>query len=256
MSKELLEKLNGSKNGQFRAWLDRFEGEPRIAWYPSAHTDFRDLLYLHSAYSRINPATGREPESPNIFLHTDYYPYKHSRFLDTRSIHIDEHTRIKVQLIEELERCDLPLDDRIVNSPEGSQATGRVLFLMLDISSDTLGEFSYPVLYVFSENAAFCAERVLPCNGKFSHIVHIRFGGGLGGGGKSTGVWLLNVLRKLNCEVFITDSRYGRGPGEDRIYELYPALCGNEDESHLEQIRKIQKEKWSDYGAVSWMLAK
>jgi hypothetical protein len=47
MSRQLLEHLNGNKAGQLNNFLDNFEGEPRIAWYPSAGEDFRALLYLH-----------------------------------------------------------------------------------------------------------------------------------------------------------------------------------------------------------------
>ncbi len=256
MSRQLLEKMNGTKTGTFRKWLDSFTGEPRIAWYPSAGEDFRDLLYLHPNYSTINSASKTDPQPPDIFLHTDYYPWETSRFLDNKNIHIDDRTKVTVQTIEELPRCDLPLDDKIVDFPEGSLATGRVLFLMIKIQSNVLGEFTYPVLYAFSENAAFCAEKILPHNGKLSHIVHVRFGGGLGGGGKSTGVWLLNILRKLECEVFVTDSHYSQGAGDKRIYQIYPSLCGDEDENQLKQIRMINSEQWSDHGDVTWNLLK
>jgi len=37
--------LNENKNGRLLSWLNRFDGDPRIAWYPSVGQDFRDLLY-------------------------------------------------------------------------------------------------------------------------------------------------------------------------------------------------------------------
>ena len=254
MSKKLLTNLNGSKKGLFHKWLTDFKGEPRIAWYPSSGTDFRDLMYLHSEFAKQNPALKPDPPSPDIFLHTDYFPWKSSSFLDTARIYRDAKTTITVKAIEELSRCNLPLDDKIVNSPEGSVATGRVIFLEIEVNSTVLGSYTYPVVYAFVDNAAFCAKKMLPLNAHCSHIVHIRFGGGLGGGGKSTGVWLLNILQKLHCEVFITDSSYGRGPGDDRIYELYPELSGDENVSQLEKIREIDGKRWSNYGDVSWNL--
>jgi len=254
MSRELLTNLNGSKKGLFLKWLTDFKGEPRIAWYPSSGTDFRDLMYLHSEFTKQNPAIKPDPDAPDIFLHTDYYPWRSSTFLDTARIYSDDRTTITVKAIEELPRCNTPVDDKIVDFPEGNVATGRVIFLEIEVGSTVLGNYTYPVVYAFVENAAFCAEKMLPHHARCSHVIHIRFGGGLGGGGKSTGVWLLNILQKLHCEVFITDSSYGRGPGDDRIDELYPKLSGDEDEGQLEKIREIAGNRWSDYGDVSWNL--
>ncbi len=254
MSIKLLLNLNGNYRGAFHRWLDNLKKEPRIAWYPSAGQDFRDLLYLHPEFSKQYPGIKPDPPSPDIFLHTDYYPWRRSRFFDTRTVYKDDRTEVYIKSIEELPRCDLPLDEQIVNHPNGSKATGRVIFLELEISSSVLGRYSYPLIYAFCDNAAFCSEKIIKNNGRCSHIVHVRFGGGLGGGGKSTGVWLLNILQKLQCEMFITDSHYGFGSGDKRIYELYPEFSGNKDENQLKQIRKINSRSWSCYGDVSWNL--
>ena len=181
MSKELLINLNGNKKGLFHKWLNNFDGDPRIAWYPSSGTDFRDLMYLHSEFAKQNPASQPDPQEPDIFLHTDYFPWKRSKFLDTPEIYRDDRTRITVKAIEELDRCDLTLDDQLVDSPKGSVATGRVIFLEVEVSSTVLGNYSYPVVYAFVDNASFCAKKMLPINARCSHIVHVRFGGGLGG---------------------------------------------------------------------------
>lgn len=258
MPKEMLHSLNGTNNGAFRRWLDNFKGEPRIAWYPSAGEDFRDLLYLHPKFPDIEPASKPEPQPPDLFLHTDFFPWSTSTFLDSRTIHLDNRTTVSVKSIEELPPCnfDLGLDSQIVDFPRGSSATGRVLFLKVKIQSDVLGEFSFPVVYAFVENAAFCANKILPYNGRLSHIIHVRFGGGSGGGGKSTGVWLLNILQKVRCEVFVSDSHYARQSGDERIYQLYPSLAGNEDTSQLERIRVIASERWSNHGDVTWNIIK
>lgn len=252
MSKKFLLDLNGNNDGMFRRWLTDFKGEPRIAWYPSAGEDFRDLLYLSARYSKHKPAAQKEPSSPDIFLHTDYFPWSNSTFLDDRLIHLDEHTKVSVRGIEELPRCDLPVDGRIVDFPQGSTATGRVIFLKIEVQSDVLGKIEVPVVYAFAENAAFCAQRMLPQKARCSHVVYVRFGGGCGGGGKSTGIWLLNVLRKLHCEVFVTDGNYARRAGDERIYDLYPALSGEEDCGQYKQIRTIGSGSWSGHGDISW----
>lgn len=260
MSKKLLLELNGRNDGAFRKWLSSFTGEPRIAWYPSAGEDFRDLLYLHPKFAELRPASKPEPRSPDIFLHTDYFPWSTSTFLDTPVIHSDDRTSIFIKSMEELPCRDLPLDEQIVAFPNGSHATGRVLFLELNVGSHLLGDFSVPVIYGFVENAAFCARVALPQEARFSHIIHVRFGGGCGGGGLSSGTWLLNVLPQLHCEVFITDGHYakgqGRQSGDERTYARYPSLAGSEDDSQFESIRVVHSEGWSGHGDVSWNLVR
>lgn len=251
MSKQLLLNLNGSNKGALYKWLNNFQGEPRIAWYPSAGEDFRDLLYLHPKFSEQMPAKIADPACPDLFLHSDYFPHQESKFLDNRSIHLDDRTSFYVRSIEELPRCDLPLDDNIVSFPKGSDATGRVLFLEVEVLS-VLGAFTAPVIYAFVENSAFCAQRILPSNGKFSHIINVRYGGGCGGGGKSSGIWLLNVLRRLECECFVTAGNYSKESGDEQTYALYPALSGAEDTTQLNPIRVLPSESWSGHGDVSW----
>jgi hypothetical protein len=252
MSKRLLESLNGRNRGLLHQWLNDLKGEPRVAWYPSAGEDFRDLLYLHPRFLDANPATKTDPREPDVFLHTDYYPWSSILFLDNRVVYHDDRTQVRVQSIEELPRCPVVCDGQIVEFPQQHDIAGRVFFLELDIESDVLGCFSRPVIYAFVENAAFCAERILPNTGRISHVIHVRFGAGLGGGGQSSGIWLLNVLRVLRCEVFITDSHYARQFGDERVYELYPSLAGNEDVTPLERIRVIRSNAWSGHADVSW----
>lgn len=254
MSKELLLNLNGNKKGEFYKWLDDFKGEPRIAWYPSAGEDFRDLLYLHPDYAELNKASGPEPQAPNLFLHTDYFPWGTSTFLDTRTIHLDDRTSVTLTSIEELPSCDLPLDDQIVDFPKGSAATGRVLFMQLEVHSDKLGSFTCPVLYAFVENGAFCSKVALPANAVFSHVMHIRYGGGLGGG-KASGMWLENVLKGLGCECYVTDGRRNIQSGDERTWTLYPELAPIENKPELKTIRSLPGRSWSEYSAeVQWQI--
>lgn len=256
MSKKLLHTLNGTKNGAFRRWLDEFQGEPRIAWYPSAGQDFRDLLYLNPQYSKVNPASQPDPQAPDIFLHTDYFPWYSSTFLDTLNLYLDERTNVCVRSIEELPPCRLPLHNGVVDFPKGSRATGRVLFLDISVCSETLGIYSAPVVYAFVENSAFCAERILPLEGVLSHVIHVRYGGGCGGGGQSSGIWLKNILRKVRCECFITDGHGYVQEGDEKIYSIYPALADREAPAHLEVIRTIPGNSWSGHGDVSWNIIK
>jgi hypothetical protein len=254
MSKELLYHLNGNRNGLFKKWLDHFEGEPRIAWYPSAGEDFRDLMYLHPNYSKLNPAKKEEPKHPDVFLHTDYFPWTRSSFLDSRILYEDKKSQITVDEIEELPKVNLPFDEGIVDFPRKNLASDRVIFLKINVDSRVVGSFNAFVLYIFAENEAFCAKKILPYNGKMSHIIHIRYGGGLGGGGKASGIWLLNILKKVNCEIYISDGVRHRQSGDEEAYRLYPDLAGDESTENLEPIRTINGEAWSNHGDVTWYL--
>ena len=256
MSKELLEALNGTNRGEFKRFLDSCKGNPRIAWYPSAGEDFRDLMYLNPLYSKITPPEFPEPKSPDIFLHTDYFPWDMSRFLDTPEIYDkDGRTKVTVKSIEQLPDCNLPRDRGIVDFPQRNAASGKVVFMNVEIDSHRLGIFTAPVIYVFAENEAFCAKRILKYNAKISHVIHIRYGGGLGGGGKASGVWLENILLDVSCECFITDGHGNLQPGDELAMKLYPKLKGSTSKKPaLRQIRKIDGRFWSEHGDVSWNL--
>ena len=253
MSKQLLLNLNGNINGELRKFLNECKGEPRIAWYPSAGEDFRALLYLDARYSKINPTKEIEPESPDIFLFTDYYPWSNSRFLDHRIIYSDTRTSVYIEHIEELPKLNLQLHKELVHFPEGSSATDRVLFLKIRINSDRLGSISYPVIYAFAENETFYCQKLFPNKAMISHIIHVRYGGGLGGGGSATGVWIINVLKNLKCELFVTDGHYHWQSG-DRFALTMCSSIQRDSQVKLTPIRVIKSQCWSGHGDVSWNL--
>jgi hypothetical protein len=186
-------------------------------------------------------------------------------------VHHDDHTKVTVKTIEELPPVQLPLDPEIVHFPEEGRATGRVVFMEMEVNSDKVGQFRAPVIYVFAENEPFCARKIMPCGGQTTHVIHIRYTG-CGGGGRASGGWLLNVLLKLKCEVFITDGHHEMQEGDWAAIRLYPELGGPEDAEgagagvqgrrrggephgyHLECIRRIKGERWSGHGDVTWSL--
>ncbi len=84
-------------------------------------------------------------------------------------------------------------------------------------------------------------------------MIHVRYGGGLGEGGRASGVWILGVLNKLHCKVFITDGHYAMQDGDKSAMKLYPNLKGKPP-SKMKEIRMIEGRKWSDYGDVRWYI--
>lgn len=254
MSLAFLHALNGQNRGPFYRWLQRLEHAPRIAWYPSAGEDWRDLMYLHPNYCMVAPALGPEPDAPSLFLHSDYFPWGYPRFLDSHRAYHDRNTSVRIRTLEELPRLELPLDKRVVHFAEGGEVTGCVFFMELEVDSRKLGQQTVPLVYAFVENAALCATQMLPHQATISHVVHVRAGGGLCGGGFTNGTWMLRVLKRLGCEVFITDGHLQHQQGDDRVLELYPELAGPALSLDRAPLRTVPGAFWSGHGDVTWNL--
>lgn len=222
-SLKLLQLLNGGEKGRLAEWLSSRHNEPRIAWYPSAGEDFRWLLYLHKDYRKVHPSLDEEPVPPDIFIHTDYFPWNDSNFLDRPLHYSDQHTSITIAHIEELPRLDLPVHDDLVDSPPGS-ATNRVMYLEIAINSQRLGRYTQPLIYAFAENSAFCSEYLVRPKATVSHIMQVRYGNSLGGGLSSPG-WIRHQFGILNTEVGITDGGIGGDDSTNNlVFEHFPNL--------------------------------
>lgn len=249
-----LQALNVNRTPAFSRFLAGFEREPNICWYPSAGHDFRDLLYLSRSYAEHDPATWPEADPPDLFMHTDYYPYERSDFLDHPVVHIDTRTVIRVEKIEEVARLPLPRHPELIHFPEPNRASGRVIYLRLGVHSDRLGKVpDAHVLYAFVENTAFCAEVMIPRGATLSHLIHIRYGGGFGGS-SAGGAWLSGVIGRLGCRTLITDGRLGNWQhGDHSALRLYPALSGAEGPPPGRVIRTVPSVSWSGHGDVRWV---
>ncbi len=249
MSKKLLLDLNSGRNGLFKSFIDGLRNEPRICWYPSAGEDFRALMYLSEKYIlELNPSSEEEPLPPDIFVFTDYYPWSPSTFLDNRTIYADSRTSVYIKDLEELPKTNLKLHKELVDFPEGSIVTGRTIFMNIVIDSNRLEKITYPVLYCFAENEEFYLKKIQANKGIITHVVHVRYGGGLGGGGRASGAWIVNALEKIGCEIFITDRHHHFQDG-DYFAMDYCSLPKNVN-LNMREIRKIYSEKWSSHGDV------
>lgn len=210
------------------------------------------MLYTSEKYAELNPASGKEPKSPDIFIFTDYWGLEYSSFLDTPLIYEDENTKITVVSSELLPDLVLLRPADIVVYPELNSVSNKVAFLNVRVESDELGTFEVPVIYAFVVNEEFMSKVIIPNNGKLSHIIKIRYGGGLGGGGKVRGNWILHLLSKVGCELLICDNSHINGSKDEIVFVNYPNLASNHSEPKMTEIRKIASHKWSRYGDVSW----
>lgn len=254
-SKPFLYDLNGKKQGRFKSYLDNFKGEPRIAWYPSCGRDFRALMYLSPQYNILNPPLGRVPESPDLFLYTDYYPWVDDDFLDSADVFDDGRTKIKISYIEMLPYLKLSLHEDVVDFPEHHRALNTVLFMGVDIESKTLGKISFPVLYVFAVNEFFLAEKILPLKAKISHLIYVRYGGGCGGGGRCSGRIIKDAIPLMGCEQYVSDLHFYGNIGDDYAKSRYPVLHNPEFDPQwlMPAVRVLDAEHWSGNGKVHWL---
>lgn len=260
MSLQLLNLLCGNTNGLLREFISRFDGkEPNMLWYPSAGFDFRPLLYVTREYSTLNRTETLDPVFPDLYLFTDYLPVTdQSQFLDKPLLHCDLRTHVQIvgeapkYQIEELPKLNLPLYEDLTVGIQSS-ALNRVVYMNVNVYSDKLGAQVLPILYCFCENTAFYKEVLLPANAMISHLVHVRYGGGLGGMGTASGVWLLKTLAQLKTKVLITDNHYYWQHGDNFALELIPQLKDGPDPG-LTPYRTLEGIKWSNHGDVTWNL--
>ena len=168
---------------------------------------------------------------------------------------------MRVTEIERLPDLDIPLDPEIVHFPDGSHATNKVVFMKIKITSRTLGTIYYPVLYAFVQNESFYSFVLEPCHARISHIIHVRYGGGIGGGGSARGTWILHVLDKLHTQELIADNHdiglgiYRSGPGDTFFLRKHLNLPQMPNQ-YLQAIRTTPGKMWSNYGDVIWYLVK
>ena len=187
MSSQLLQLLDNRRSVQFTEFVSSLEHEARIAWYPSAGTDFRALFYLNDVFLSANPTIeGEDPKEPDIFLYTDYAMtndrFNHILFHGGETvIHDDGRSTVTLSDIEDLGRIEFDFYSDYQLTEQNRHFYNRVFFFNATIESADFGSITKPVLYIFCCNEQLCSELLLPMKAKVSHVIHIRYGHGFGG---------------------------------------------------------------------------
>ena len=276
MSKSFLYKMNGEKEGGLRSWIDGFAGEPNIAWYPTGRLDFRALMYLSNLYRHRFPTNEvpvvAEPIVPDIFIYTDasvdFFDQWFNRGDFNRPgsrlgrliqnaadlggyfLYKDSRTSIRVMHFENLPPISCSMYKSISGNLGSENTERKVVYMELRINSKILGSFMVPVIYINTENESFCAEYLLG-KANISHVIHVRYGG-LGGGGRASGIWIQQVLKALNTKVYITDENYAWQPGDRAAREIYPSLFDQTAAVCLSVYRTTPSKYWSNHSNVKW----
>ncbi len=271
MSKELLNKLNGRNQGELKDFIDSFESEISIAWYPSAGSDFHSLADIWVQ----NKEWGLK--QPDLFICTDYhasgdYPIdtKYSKssleeflfsddvtynFLNDSLPRCDKYKYnvsdevVNCYVRERLPRLNFPIHPEIVvfhDFKEVRRFNGSVVFLMLRFTNHPhlSPDITIPVIYIHAENEAVAAEVFLPYHAKIDLVYHCVYGGGMGGG-KARGNWIENILNKLQCKIYIKFDNFEWQNGDDAAVKFYPNLANGDDAVDLKSTSTLPLEKYN-----------
>jgi hypothetical protein len=261
MSTQFLRLLDSQRGVNYSAFLSSLENDARIAWYPSGGTDFRALFYLDNAFLMTSPTIEVEdPKEPDIFLYTDYALIDNTfeKILfhgGSLVIHDDGRAKVTLSNIEDLGRIDFESYPDYRLTEENKHFFNRVFFFNATIESADFGSITKPILYAFCCNEQICSELLLPVNAKISHIVHVRYGHGFGGG-NSSGHWIQHVLNSLQCEMYIHDGLSHYYENEHKIISYYSERIPQDPLSILTTIREIDGRGWSNSTRIIWQSVK
>lgn len=228
--------------------------DPHLLWYPSSGTDFRDLLHLQP--DRFSGGRAKEgcvfDTHPDVFIHTDYCPGGGGSFLETPLVFDGRATRITARRITPLVAPGLhfKVHPALVEFPLRSDATGRIVLLDLAVESNVLGKFDATILYLFVENTSFFLEAVVKHRLAVSHLVNIRDGSGLGGGGNVNFKFLWYFLGLMRSQYLITDNMGREMVHFDLALRKYPELrtVFADPANKPTILRGIKALPWSNYG--------
>lgn len=175
----------------------------RLLWYPSAGTDYRDLLEMTAA----RRARHHIDTVPTIVCHTDY-SVRGAR-LDDQVLHRDRWTTVEViekhrLFIAEAARVNYFVDESFVNFPDDAAPEPTVFLLNLRVTSHVLGVIDATVFYFLFENHNFLDQVVLKHRLPVTHFVKVREGCGFGGNLQSITVFY-SLLGHLGTEVLLVD---------------------------------------------------
>lgn len=257
MSAQLLQLLDNRRSPKYSELLSRLCPQPRIAWYPSAGTDFRPLYFLSDHYLSNNPpVNGVDSREPDIYLYTDYRIYNElfEKILfrgENPIIHDDGRSKVVLSDIEYLGRIHFASYPDYTLTEENAHFFNRVFFFYVTIESAQFGLITKPVLYAFSCNEQFCSELMIPSGGKISQVIHVRYGHGFGGANCS-GHWIQHVLSLLGCEMYVHDGLSHYSYNEHNIIEHYGNVIPQKSLLVFKTIREIDGLNRSHSTRIIW----
>ena len=170
----------------------------RVAWYPSAGTDFRPLLYLHPDFqSQCNVP------KPDVYLFSDCLDYPGEKLLEHGVLFEDTRTRLTALSVEFIGVLNLSVRPELVHFSNPHPLRNHVYKINVQIESTELSPSTATVYYAFCENTAL-ANYLIRHRIRVSHLIRVCYVNAMGGSAAS-GVWLMNATEALRTEFLISD---------------------------------------------------
>jgi hypothetical protein len=224
--------------------------EQQICYYPSAGEDCSDMLWVRPEY--LQTGTEKKYDSPSLYLHTDYYPWKNRLiFQPGQVLHDTSKGKVTVKNVEPLTTLDLPLNKELVDFPKKTENYGKCFLLdvEVDLKNGTEPEQT-KLLYCFAENEAFTAMVLLENKIPVTYVCLVGYGYSFGGA-KTRGAWLTSTLERLETQCFITDSDLEWVNNDYEASFCYPILSGHPAVTSKTPSRKLGK--WATWREVRWV---
>ena len=235
--------------------FNRIGDNPQILWYPSAGNDYRDIHEFYGTqYENNHPYTNEQ--KPTLFIHSDAHAdwinLNVGQVFNGNEYAMGFNPPITPILIRQRHELTLippynfNINPEYVHFNPGIQG-GIIYLLDISIYPNTEWEINNQVIYFLFENMNFLEEVLLNNDIKVSHIVKIRDGYGMGGGGNVNHAVLRAFFKVLETKFFITDNNnFVHDNIEQNILEYlmdeYPIEIKN---FNLEPIRQVHN--WSGY---------
>jgi hypothetical protein len=215
-------------------FLDRFgKSEGRICYYPSAGSDFRPVIYQQlSGMAELGlvdkngavPRPGAELlehstySVPDLWILSDFRGDHLTEWMETKLIHRDKKVEIRLLAHTEIKPQRMDFQQRpspAYTSLPPTEMTGRVFYLRLSITNETIGTVEVDVIYFCVENVNLIRSFLLRQHIPLSHLVWVRDGAGFGGG-RMRHDFLIPLLSLFETRWLFIDEGYHQSLGEAR----------------------------------------
>lgn len=227
MSIELLKVLNQNKRGELGEYIKTLDNNPAICWYPSSAFDVSICsLLLTKNENQVNYKT-------DIFLFTDtIYRTFDLNSLDGQLISLDNNLDDFISLdgINRIEIIDKQYigvldtgEDLIIGEHEKSINNNKIFYINLNIHKKQNEEvLNVHLLMIGCQNEWFCHDYLIPYKAKIKYLLNKN---ATGYGGYMSGIWRVNLIKRFECEYFITTLRDGENrwnEGDDEAIKRFP----------------------------------
>ena len=214
-----------------------------ILWYAAAGNDCRAFDVFSP--EKLEELVGRD-NCPDCFILTDYdVSYREDSYIikgaeyrgyDDEIIYDTDECRVTAFNHRQIKSINVGFDPDMVTFDPDGQYYGNVYIMDLLIEYDTGSRYVSKLIYIVTENTRFIYNYLLKNKIKIKILVRANYGYGFGGG-RSTGMFLLHLLKDLGAEFFANDLN----TGSEDIAERYLTDAQRAVKPKLRDIENLTK---------------